>query len=247
MNNKIKGIFITGTDTGVGKTLVAAGLIKALQSQGIHPGYFKPVASGALKTRQGLVAPDVKFVLKTTEIEEHPSLINPVCLIPPLAPLTAAEISGTDWTTRSVLNKFRALQNRYPFLVVEGVGGVMVPLKKRFLVIDLIEKIGFPTLVVARASLGTINHTLMTLTLLKQRGLPVLGFLFNGHQGRPGLAEKTASQVISEISGVAFWGRLPFDPEVSENDYQLGSIPKRLGKMVPKFFPAGNPIKAANF
>jgi dethiobiotin synthetase len=236
MKEKPKGIFITGTDTGVGKTLVAAGLISALQKQGRHPGYFKPLASGAIKTRQGLVAPDVDFVLKTTGIEEPLSLINPVCLVPPLAPLTATEISGTDWEIQTVLQKFRTLQKRYPVLVVEGVGGVMVPLKKRLLVIDLMEKIGLPALVVARASLGTINHTLMTLTLLKQRGLPVLGFLFNGHRGRPGLAERTAPQVISEISGVPFWGSLPFDPEASESGYSLGSIPKRLGKILPEFF-----------
>lgn len=236
MKDKPKGIFITGTDTGVGKTVVAAGLIKVLQKQGRHPGYFKPLASGAIKTRQGLVAPDVDFVLKTTGIEEPPSLINPVCLIPPLAPLTAAEISGTDWNMQMVLQKFRTLQKRYPFLVVEGVGGVLVPLKNRFLVIDLMEKIGLPALVVARASLGTINHTLMTLTLLKQRGLPVLGFLFNGHKGRLGLAERTAPQVISEISGLPFWGSLPFDPEVSESGYRLGSIPKRLEKIIPKLF-----------
>ncbi|MBA4394823.1 MAG: dethiobiotin synthase, partial [Desulfobacca sp.] len=178
----------------------------------------------------------VKFVLKTTGIEEPTPLINPVCLIPPLAPMTAAEISGTDWNIQSVLQQFRALQKRYPFLVVEGVGGIMVPLKKRFLVIDLMEKIGLPALVVARASLGTINHTLMTLTLLKQRGLPVLGFLVNGHRGRPGLAERTAPQVISEISGVPFWGRLPFDPEASEAGYRLGSIPKRLKKILPNYF-----------
>jgi dethiobiotin synthetase len=236
MKDKPKGIFITGTDTGVGKTLVSAGLIKVLQKQGRYPGYFKPLASGALKTRQGLVAPDVDFVLKTTGIEESPSLINPVCLVPPLAPLTATEISRIDWNIQTVLQQFRVLQKRYPFLVVEGVGGVMVPLKKRFLVIDLMEKISLPALVVARASLGTINHTLMTLTLLKQRGLPVLGFLFNGHKGRPGLAERTAPQVISEISGVPYWGSLPFDPGASESGYRLGSIPKRLEKILPKFF-----------
>lgn len=240
MKEKPKGIFITGTDTGVGKTLVAAGLIKALHRQGCHPGYFKPLASGALKARQGLVAPDVHFVLKTTGLEDPSPLINPVCLHPPLTPLTAAEITGIEWKVQSIIQKFRTLQKRYPFLVVEGVGGVMVPLKKRFLVIDLMEKIGLPALVVARPSLGTINHTLMTLTLLKQRGLPVLGFLFNGHKGRPGLAERTAPRVISEISGVPFWGSLSFDPEVSETDYSLGSIPKRLGEMVPKLFPAGD-------
>jgi dethiobiotin synthetase len=235
MAEKLKGIFITGTDTGIGKTLVAAGLIKALQKQGMDPGYFKPVASGALKTRQGLLSPDVQFVIKTTGLKDPSSLINPVCLIPPLAPITAAEISRTDWTLKAVFQNLRTLQRRHSFMVVEGVGGLMVPLKKRFLVLDLMIKTGLPVLVVARASLGTINHTLMTLTLLKQKGLPVLGFLFNGLKGRPGLAEQTAPQVISDSSGVPFWGNLPFDAQVSESHSQLGSIPKGIEKMVARF------------
>lgn len=239
MKHNPNGLFITGTDTGVGKTLVAAGLIKVLQNRGIPTGYFKPVASGALKTRQGLLAPDVNFVLKATGIEAPWSIINPVCLIPPLAPWTAAELSQTDWKIQSISRAYRVLQKQTPFLVVEGVGGILVPLKKRFLVIDLVEKLGLPALVVARPSLGTINHTLMTLTLLKQRQVPVLGFLFNGQKGRFGLAERTAPRVISTISGVPFWGSLPFDPQVSERDATLGAIPDRLKKIVPDlpFFP----------
>jgi len=230
------GVFITGTDTGVGKTLVAAGLIRALQTNGLEAGYFKPVASGALKTRRGLKAPDVDFVLKTTGIEDPAYLINPVCLSPPLSPLSAAEITQTDWKVQSIIKAFRTLQERHPFLVVEGVGGLLVPLKKRLLVIDLIEKMNLPTLVVARPTLGTISHTLMTLTLLKQRHLPVLGFLFNGQKGRPGLAERTAPRVISEISQVPFWGSLGFDPKVSETDFQLGSIPGKLTRLLPENF-----------
>lgn len=233
--NQIKnpaGLFITGTDTGVGKTVVAAGLIKSFQRQGMEVGYFKPVASGAVKTSRGLIAPDVDFVRKTTGIEDPTGLINPVCLVPPLAPLTAAEITRTDWKLRTIIQKFHILQKRYPFLVVEGVGGILVPLKKRLLVIDLIEKLRLPTLVVARPSLGTINHTLMTLFLLKQRGLPVLGFLFNGQKGRPGLAEKTAPSVISGISGVPYWGSLPFVPRVSETAFNLGSVPGKLARLM---------------
>ncbi|MBI5605924.1 MAG: dethiobiotin synthase [Deltaproteobacteria bacterium] len=230
------GLFITGTDTGVGKTVVAAGLIKAFKRQGMEVGYFKPVASGAVRTPRGLIAPDVDFVRKTTGIDDPLDRINPVCLVPPLAPLTAAEITRTDWKLRTIIQKFQLLQKRYPFLVVEGVGGILVPLKKKVLVIDLIEKLRLPTLVVARPSLGTINHTLMTLFLLKQRGLPVLGFLFNGRKGRPGLAEKTAPAVISGISGVPYWGSLPFDSRVSETAFNLGSMPGKLAGLLPENF-----------
>jgi dethiobiotin synthetase len=246
MKNKPAGIFITGTDTGVGKTLVAAALIKVLQKQGLNPGYFKPMASGALKTRQGPTAPDVNFVLKATSLNDSPTLVNPVCLVPPLAPLTAAELTGVKWTLSSILKSYRSLQKDHPFMIVEGVGGILVPLKKQFLVTDLMVKMGLPVMVVARPSLGTINHTLMTLTLLKQRGLNVAGFLFNGQKGKAGLAERTAPQVISKFSGAPFWGNLPFDPKVSERAYSLGSIPGRLEKMVPRsffkiFMPCGAP------
>jgi dethiobiotin synthetase len=233
MKNKPTGIFITGTDTGVGKTLVSAGLIKLLQKQGLNPGYFKPVASGGLKTPQGLMAPDVNFVLNSTGLNDPPALVNPVCLVPPLAPITAAELTDVTWRLPSILTPFQILQKAHPFMVVEGVGGILVPLKKNFLVTDLMAKMGLPVLVVARPSLGTINHTLMTITLLKQRGLTVSGFLFNGQKGRPGLAERTAPQVISTFSGAPFWGSVPFDPKASESFYSLGSVPKRLGKIVP--------------
>ena len=228
---KVQGIFITGTDTGVGKTIVSAALIRSLQDQEIDAGYFKPIASGARKTAQGLLAPDVAFVLRTTGIQDPPFLVNPVCLVPPLAPLTAMEISGHPWRKSSLTRAFERLKKRHSFLIVEGVGGLMVPLKKNLLLIDLIKEFDFHVLVVSRPSIGTINHTLLTLTLLKQNDLSILGFLFNGGRGRPGLAEKTAPAVIESFSKVPFLGSLPFDQMVSETEFRLGSLPQKLRKM----------------
>jgi dethiobiotin synthetase len=241
------GIFITGTDTGVGKTVVSAALILAIKKQGIDCGYFKPVASGAEKNKTGWMSPDLRLILNTTGLMDPPPLMNPVCLVPPLAPLPAAECSGVEWS-RSLINKaLKLLQSYHDFLVVEGVGGLMVPLKKKFWVIDLIKQIGFPVLVIGRPGLGTINHTLMTLTLLKLQKVKVLGFLFNGQKGKPGLVDKTAPKIIQDYSKIPYWGTLPWDNEVSEEEFRLGSIPRRLETMVIHFVKTLNADSPLSF
>jgi dethiobiotin synthetase len=233
------GIFVTGTDTGVGKTIVAAGLVLALRRLGLDPGYFKPVASGAVKTRAGWMSPDVRLILNTTGLMDPPPLMNPICLVPALAPLPAAECSGVEWSRSEINKALKLLQSYHDFLVVEGVGGLMVPLKKKFWMLDLIKQVGFPVLVIGRPNLGTINHTLMTLTLLKLHKVKVLGFLFNGQRGRPGLVEKTAPGIIENYSQVPYWGTLPWDERVSEEKFRLGSIPNRLEAMLKKNRPPG--------
>jgi dethiobiotin synthetase len=232
-NPKINsGLFITGTDTGVGKTIIAAGLVIALRKQAVNCGYFKPVASGAVKTRTGWISPDLRLILNTTGLLDPPPLMNPVCLVPPLAPLPAAEYSGVRWSRSEISKALKLLRSYHDFLVVEGVGGLMVPLKEKFWVIDLIKRLGFPVLVIGRPNLGTINHTLMTLTLLKLQRIKVVGFLFNGQKGKPGSAEKTAPGIIEHYSKVPYWGTLPWDQRVSEEKYRLGSIPNRLEALV---------------
>jgi dethiobiotin synthetase len=218
----------------VGKTIVAAGLVIALRKQGLDCGYFKPVASGAVKTGSGLMSQDVKLILHTTGLLDPPPLMNPICLVPPLAPLPAAEMTGVKWSWPEIERAYALLRSYHDFMVVEGVGGLMVPLKKRFLVLDLIKRLGLPVLVVGRPNLGTINHTLLTLTLLKQQNIKVLGFLFNGQRGRPGPAEKTAPAIIQAFSGVPYWGSIPWDPKVSEERYRLGTIPTRMAALIKK-------------
>jgi dethiobiotin synthetase len=233
-SNAGPGIFITGTDTGVGKTIVAAGLVIALRKQGIDCGYFKPVASGAVKTKTGWLSPDLRLILNTTGLMDPPPLMNPVCLVPPVAPLPAAEMTGVKWTWPEIDRAYALLLRYHDFLVVEGVGGILVPLKKRVLVIDLIKRLDLPVLVVGRPNLGTINHTLMTLTLLKQHNIRVLGFLFNGQKGRPGAPEKTAPDIIRCISGVPYWGSIPWDHRVSEEKFRLGTIPARMAVLLKR-------------
>jgi dethiobiotin synthetase len=232
--NAGSGIFITGTDTGVGKTIIAAALVIALKRQGLDAGYFKPVASGAVKTKAGWMSPDLRLILNTTGLMDPPPLMNPVYLVPPLAPMPAAECSGVRWSRSEITKALKLLRSYHDFLVVEGVGGLMVPLKKKFWVIDLIKQVDFPVLVIGRPGLGTINHTLMTLTLLKLQRIKVLGFLFNGQKGRAGPAEKTAPGIIETYSKVPYWGTLPWDPKVSEEKFRLGSIPKRLETILNK-------------
>src|SRR5205823_4609969 len=122
------GIFITGTDTGVGKTAVAAALAGALRSRGLDVGVMKPVQSGAERGPGGLVAPDGHFLAIAAGVEDPPEWVCPVCLEAPLAPSVAAEMEGREIDLGVVFAAYRALRERHDWLIVEGAGGICVPI-----------------------------------------------------------------------------------------------------------------------
>jgi dethiobiotin synthetase len=195
-----KGIFITGTDTGVGKTLVACGIARLLQSWGVKVGVMKPISSGDQD--------DAKQLLKAAQIQEDLALVNPQFFKAPLAPSVAAEAEGREVDSESIYKAYWHLSKKYDVLVVEGVGGVKVPLGETTYVVDLIEALRLQTLVVSRAGLGTLNHTLMTLDTLAQKKVPILGVLFNGGTGKS-LAEKTNPEALQDHTTVQVLGSLP--------------------------------------
>ncbi|MBU1743047.1 MAG: dethiobiotin synthase, partial [Proteobacteria bacterium] len=152
-------LFVTGTDTGVGKTVVCAALVSALKGRGIEAGYMKPLASGCLRQGGELVSTDAEFVRSFCGLDDPPELICPVRLEAPLAPLAAARAQGAAIDLRPVYAAWRRLKQQKDILVVEGVGGLLVPISDTLSVASLVSDWGVPCLVVARSSLGTINHT----------------------------------------------------------------------------------------
>jgi dethiobiotin synthetase len=207
---KIKGIFVTGTDTNVGKTQVAAGLTAALRLRGIKAGYFKPVQSGCPEENGRLIPTDALLARQLAELPDPLDLLTPIALRLPLAPGVAAAREGVKVDLERVAAVFRELASRYDFLVVEGAGGLYVPLlDNKFLVLDLARWLMLPLLVVARAGLGTINHTALTVLAARQAGLPVAGVVLNRCSAAPGLAEQTNPGVIEAITGVPILGKVP--------------------------------------
>jgi len=174
------GLFVTGTDTEVGKTIVAAGLARLLREDGVDVGVMKPVASGGAMRRGRLISEDAALLIEAARCEDEYALVNPICLARSLAPATAARLDGIHVDLQQVWDAHRELGLRHEFLIVEGVGGLLVPVAPGVLVTDVAARMGLPLLIVARAGLGTINHTLLTLECARSRGLKVAGVILNG-------------------------------------------------------------------
>ncbi len=205
----IKGIFVTGTDTGVGKTYIAAGIAEQLRQEGVDVGVMKPAETGCAVRAGKLVPRDAIRLRKTAGVKDSLDLVNPFRLRKPLAPLVAASLEGRHIDPRRIHDAFRTLSVRHEFMIVEGAGGIMVPLASGYSFLDLAKDLGLPVLIVARPSLGTINHTLLTVKALKDRKLAVAGIVINyADDRRPGLAEKTSPAVIEDISGVKVLGTI---------------------------------------
>lgn len=174
------GIFVTATDTDVGKTLVAAAIACTLKENGVRVAVMKPFASGCVKKDGKLISEDVELLKKAAGMQEEDDLVCPVKFAAPLAPNWAARI---DQTSKAEIAKaraaFKTLCEKYEFLVVEGVGGLQVPITDDYFVSDLIADWKLPSIIVARCGLGTLNHTMLTLEAMRLRDLPVTAIVFN--------------------------------------------------------------------
>ncbi len=188
----MRTLIVTGTDTGIGKTVVSAMLMLALEAR-----YWKPIQSG---TEDGT---DTQRVAALTGLPPARFLKERHILSQPLSPHRAAELDGIEIDPADLDLPEDARANR---LIVEGAGGVLVPINRTTLQIELFARWGAPAIVVARTELGTINHTLLTLEALRRRGIGVLGVIFVGH------SMPDSERTIAEMSNVKRLGRLPILP-----------------------------------
>jgi adenosylmethionine-8-amino-7-oxononanoate aminotransferase len=200
-----KGIFVLGTDTGVGKTFVAAGIIGLLRNHGIKIGVMKPVESGVVPGQ----LTDTDILIRSAGItRKDVRYINPYKFSMPLAPLPAAETDHQVIDIEKIVTAYGYLIKKYEFVVVEGAGGLIVPIKKDYTTIDLIKDLNLPVLIVARAGLGTINHTCLTVNQCRMNGITVVGVIMNGFTGTD-ISEKTNPTQISNLTDVKILGRIP--------------------------------------
>ncbi len=214
---KVPGVFVTGTDTDVGKTVIAAGLTAALRQTGVQAVYFKAVQSGCPTENGRLLATDAQLAQTMARLDEPLALLTPVTLELPLAPAVAAAMAGVTVDLEVIAQAYRELAGRYSFVVVEGAGGLYVPLvDNEFLVLDLARWLNLPALVVARPGLGTINHTVMTVKTLEHAGLTVAGIILNQYPDRPNLAARTNPGVIEAISGRPILAKVPVIAELQQ-------------------------------
>jgi dethiobiotin synthetase len=209
MSHDKPGIFITGTDTGVGKTVIAAGLALALKERGMKVGVMKPVATGCAGTDHHLVSSDAVFMFEAAENEYAP-LSSPSRYRNPLAPSVAAMIEKREVNIAQIYKAYHELQKHYDFIIVEGIGGLLVPLTRDFFVANLIREFHLPLLIVSRPGLGSINHTLLTVDAAVVRGFDIRGIIFNRQPAvNYSIAEITNPKVIHELTGIPILGALP--------------------------------------
>lgn len=175
-----KGVFIVGTDTDVGKTIVTAGLVHALRKSGINACCFKAVLSGGIKESGSLIPGDVKLVKEVCNIDEEYEVMNPYCFETPVSPHLAARLENVQIDREKILDTYRKLSEKYEFVVAEGAGGLIVPIIDRnYFVYDLIKDLNLPVIIVARAGVGTINHTTLTVKFAQSIGLDIKGIIIN--------------------------------------------------------------------
>ncbi len=201
------GLFISGTDTGVGKTVVTAGLAASLRRSGLNVGIMKPVETG-FSSRSS----DALFFRKVVGVEDPLPLISPYRLKRPLAPFTAARMEKVSIRFATIARAYEALMANHDALLVEGAGGLLVPITRRMMMLDLASRLDLPLLIVSRTSLGTINHTLLSVAMARQRRIRVAGVIFNHVRPRRGLAEKTNPSVLKSFLNVPVLGELPYAP-----------------------------------
>jgi dethiobiotin synthetase len=221
-----KAILITGTDTGVGKTVVTAGLASALRRRGIDAGVMKPVATGVVRDENGdFISHDTEFLCEVSGVKDPYFMVTPVCLEAALTPAVAAHMSGVTDVVEGMRQGLIDLMNSHPVVLVEGVGGFLVPLDDETLLGDFAEKAGMTVVVVARPGLGTINHTLLTVEAVQMRGLRVAGVVFNQTSAyAPDESAATNPGEIERFAGVYMLGTLPFVPDLSVEQCAAGGL-----------------------
>jgi dethiobiotin synthetase len=212
-----RGIFVTGTDTEIGKTAITAGLAAVLKRRGIDAGVMKPISAGSRA--------DAELLKRAARSNESLDTINPIYLRDPLSPNIAARREKKVLDLVPVFDAFNRLSKIHDYLLVEGVGGLLVPIADDVLVADLVARFDLPLLIVARAALGTINHTLLTIEAARARDLQVNSVIYNtlSPEG-PDVSAQMSPGVVTRISGVPSSGTIPYDPDVDVDAVCLGGL-----------------------
>lgn len=218
----MKGIFITGTDTGVGKTIAAAALARLLHKRGMNVGVMKPVTSGCREESSRLFSEDAELLAWGAGLSGVDADVAPYLLRQPIAPAEAASREGVRIEFEIIGEAFARLVSRYDFVIVEGAGGLMVPLVDGLLIADLVNYLSLPLLVVSRPNLGTVNQTLLTCFVAKQLEIKVSGVVINNYPERPGIAEQSAPTLIASLSGAPFLGIFPHQEGIGPREIVAG-------------------------
>jgi dethiobiotin synthetase len=212
----MQGYFITGTDTNVGKTVVTACLANLFKNRGENVGVMKPIETGVDPECSSSANSDAKFLIEVTGVQDTLEDVCPYRLKTPASPYQAAKIEGKELYLEKILERFRALQSKHSIMLVEGIGGLLVPITQRYNVTDLALQMNLPLIIVSRIQIGTLNHTLLTINAARQHGLKVAGVILNPvHEGELDTIEEKQGSLIEELSDTPILGTCPHIHDVS--------------------------------
>jgi len=200
-----KVFFVTGTDTGVGKTLISACLCKGLKNLGKTCFYLKPIQTGSPPE----TPEDPLFVLRILNEKENPLRHVIYNFKLPASPHLAARVEGKRIDVKQLKDEIKSFFNKYEVLIIEGAGGVMVPITEDYLTIDLIKDLEVPVILVSRTKLGTLNHTLLTVEALKRREIPIVGLIFNFASQHLTIVERDNIEILEKLTGIQTIGIVP--------------------------------------
>src|ERR1017187_1611027 len=210
------GIFVTGTDTGMGKTHVTALILSELRRRGVRAAAFKPIACGVGGRH------DAEIYAAIMNHEQPLDVINPVYLRYPLAPSVAAKRERKRIDLGLIVRAYKQLTARYAVVLVEGAGGLLVPIRDDYFVADLARKLKLPVLVVARLGLGTINHSLLTVRAARAMGLDVCGIVLNDTVGgRRSLAAKMNIKTVPQLCATPLVAVVPHGENTGQAARQI--------------------------
>ena len=223
----MKSYFITGTDTGVGKTHVTATLAACIKKLGINVGVMKPVATG-IPQKSGFKSSDVSLLCHASGVDDSEDTVNPIFMPIPSSPYDASKMLNIEFKPEIIFEKFEKLKQKYEMLLVEGIGGIMTPLSKDFFVADMIKKMQLETIIVTRSTLGTLNHTMMTVNTCRDYEIPVKGIIINNYDERGSPAEKNSPLTIHEITKIPILGTIPFVRDCQNVEMMIPFVEKNV-------------------
>lgn len=223
----MKSYFITGTDTGVGKTTITAALAACIKKLGIDVGIMKPVATG-IPQKSGFKSTDVSFLCHASGVNDPEDLVNPVFMPLPTSPYDASKILELKFDRKIIFGNFEKLQKKHKMLLVEGIGGIMTPLSKDYFVADMIKNMGLETIIVTRSTLGTLNHTMMTVKTCHDYKIQIKGIIINNYDEKGDPAEKNAPSTMHEITNVPILGVIPFVKDYQNLEMMISCVEKNV-------------------
>lgn len=206
-----KGFFVTATDTSIGKTIVSAALIRAMRYMGHKAAAMKPIETGCVKRDNILLPSDGIFLKNVSSMNEKINTITPCMYEKPLSPLAASEIEDKEVDLPRIMQAYKDLSGRYDVIIVEGIGGLSVPISRNYFVSDLVAEMALPLIIVARPTLGTINHTLLTIHYAISKELAIAGVIINfSSEPENDIAEETNKKTLKLVTEVPIIGTFPY-------------------------------------